>query len=374
MLCLLCWAGEKLPSKPYNLVLTCKLSGRVLATTRFEKNKVDLLDLRKQAARLMVHPSNLTWRCMTVELSEMLSGKTKAEAMWNEDLAADVVNEVYQPYVGWDVVGPHCLYYLKVSSHHTTILPELCAKNRSHLGIQGDKENNQIKQPIDIANALRIKSLQRLVLKDMNVKASSAWNVALLQEVCLHGMKLASLPSFPSTLRDLGIHQTCLESQDNTESILVGLCEQDLPNLVTLVITECRQSGKIPVGISKFNKLIELDLSGNLLSGTIPTSIGDLTSLESLNLSHNCLEGTIPTELEKLTCLDELVLAHNKLEGQVPLVYANRWFCLAHNKFCGVFPDIESEHVHTEGNLFDNQVELQERDMRSYLEESCCYE
>jgi Leucine-rich repeat (LRR) protein len=292
----------------------------------------------------------------------------------SKDLVSDVVQEVYQPYVGWDVGRRKPLYYLKVSSHHTTILPEVRVKNRSHLGIQGDKENNQIKQAIDISNALRIKGLQHLVLKDMSLKASQAWNVALLQKVCLHRMKLASLPSFASTLRVLELRQTCLESRDNTESILVGLCEQDLPNLVTLVITDCRQSGQIPVGISKFNKLVELDLSGNLLSGTIPTTLGDLTSLESLNLSHNCLEGTIPTELEKLTCLDELVLAHNQLEGQVPLVCANSWFCLAHNKFCGVFPDIKSEHVHTEGNLFDNQVDLQERDMRSYLEESCCYE
>ena len=374
MLALLCWAGENSPSKPHNVVLTCKLSGRVLATTRFEKNKVDLLALRKQAARLMLHPSNLTWRCMEVELSKMPSGMTKAEAMWNEDLASDVVQEFYQPYVGWDVGRHQLMDYLKVSSHHTAILPEVRVKNRSHLGIRGDKENNQIQQAIDISNALRIKGLQHLVLKDMSLKASPAWNVALLQEVYLHRMKLASLPSFASTLRVLELRQMCLKGQDNQENILVGLCEQDLPNLVTLVITDCRQSGQIPVGISNLRKLVELDLSGNLLSGTIPTTIGDLTSLELLNLSHNCLEGTIPTQLEKLTCLDQLVLAHNKLEGQVPLVYANRWFCLAHNKFCGVFPDIKSEHVHAEGNLFDNQAELQERDIRSYLEESCCYE
>ena len=220
MLALLCWVGENLPSKRHNLVLTCKLSGKLLATTRFESNKVDLLELRKQAARLMLHPSNLTWRCMTVELSKMPSGMTKAEAMWNEDLASDVIQEVYQAYVGWDVGRRKPLYYLKVSSHHTTILPELCAKNRSHLGIQGDKENNQIKQAIDISNALRIKGLQHLVLKDMSLKASPAWNVALLQKVCLHRMKLASLPSFASTLRVLELRQMCLEGQDNQENIL----------------------------------------------------------------------------------------------------------------------------------------------------------
>ena len=108
-----------------------------------------------------------------------------------------------------------------------------------------------------------------------------------------------------------------MEGQDNQENILVGLCEQDLPNLINLVVFNCKQSGQIPVGISKFKKLVDLDLSSNLLSGTIPTTIGDLTNLELLNFSHNCLEGTIPTQLEKLTRLDQLVLAHNQLEGQV---------------------------------------------------------
>ena len=299
---------------------------------------------------------------MTVELSEMPSGKTKAEAMWNEDLAADVVKKVYQPYVGWDVGARMCsrpLNYLRVSSHRTAILPEVRTIHHVALGIAGDKENNQNKQAIDISNALRIKGLQLLVLKAMNVKASQAWNVALLQELCLYRTKLTLLPSFASTLRVLEIRQTCLESRDNQENILGGLCEQDLPNLVTLVITDCRQSGQIPVGINKFNKIVELDLSSNLFSGTIPTTIGDLTNLELLNLSHNCLEGTIPTQLEKLTRLDQLVLAHNQLEGQVPLVYANSWFCLAHNKFCGVFSSKRGV-PHTEGNLFDNQTELRQ--------------
>jgi hypothetical protein len=362
MLTLLCWAGENLRLKPHNLVLTCKLSGRVLATTRFEQHKLDLLELSKQAARLMVHPSILTWRCMTVELSEMPSGMTKAEAMWNEDLAADVVKEVYQPYVGWDVGARMCTQrvdHLRVPPRHTAILPELSVMRYDHLVIQGHEETNHNKQAINVFHALQVQCLRRIALKDMYLKASPTWSVALLQEFFLYRTKLTSLPRFPLSVRVLEFRETCLEGRDNQENILVGLCEQDLPNLINLVVFNCRQSGQIPVGISKFNKIVVLDLSRNLLSGTIPRTIGDLTNLELLNLSHNCLEGTIPTQLEKLTRLDQLVLAHNQLEGQVPLVYANRWFCLAHNKFCGVFSSKRGVQ-HTEGNLFDNQAELRQ--------------
>ena len=363
MLTLLCWVGG-LPSKPHNLVLTCKLSGKLLTTLNVQKlDKLVVLNLRKQAARLMVHPSNLTWRCMTLKLSKMPSGVTKAEAMWNEDLALDVVKEVYPPYFGWDESRARkctqLVDYLRVPPHHTTLLPELSVMRHDHLCIQGHEETNHNKQAINVFHALQVQCLRRIALKDMYLKASPTWSVALLQEFSLYRTKLTSLPRFPLSVRVLEFRETCLEGRDNQENILVGLCQQDLPNLINLVVFNCRQSGQIPVGISKLSKLVELDLSSNLLSGTIPTTIGDLTNLELLNLSHNCLEGTIPTQLEKLTRLDQLVLAHNQLEGQVPLVYANRWFCLAHNKFCGVFSSKRGV-PHTEGNLFDNQTELRQ--------------
>ncbi len=306
--------------------------------------------------------------------------------MWNEDLVSEVVKKVYCPYFE-DRPNTLPRLWLVVPNNHSKLLPEVRFV-RTGLGTSNDRNINCLaigrsipkdkQKALDISHALHIPELRSIVVQQVNLRACTDWSIPPLSVVCLERTKLACQPRFPSTLRILYIKNVEVLDQAGHENILVGLAGQDLPNLIKLVVNGCRQSGQIPVGINKFKKLVELDLSGNLLSGTIPTNLGDLTSLESLNLSHNCLEGTIPTELEKLTCLDELVLAHNKLEGQVPLVHVESVFCVAHNELCGVFPDIKSEHVHTEGNVFDNQAELQRRDMRSYMrlnqEGSCCYE
>ena len=334
MLSLLTWAGC-LPSKPHNLVLTCKLSGKVLATLNVQKlDKLVVLNLRKQAARLMAHPRKLTWRCMTIQFSALPCGKTRAEAMWNARLAAQVVKKVYKPcYDDW---RPNTLerMWLVVPKHHSKLLPEvrsvrtgfLRTERINSLGIFSIPNDNQ--KALDISHALHIPELRSLCVQQVNLKACSDWSIAPLRAVDLERTKLACLPRFPSTLRMLDIHNVDVLDQAGQENILVALSEQDLPNLFRLVINGCSQRSSIPSTISKLKALKQLDLRNNLLSGTIPTSIGDLSSLELLNLSHNCLEGIIPTELEKLTRLEELVLAHNKLEGCVLLdARCERFLC-----------------------------------------------
>ena len=266
MLSLLAWAGC-LPSKPHNLVLTCKLSGKVLATLSVQKlDKLVVLNLRKQAARWMVHPRNLTWRCMTVKFCTLPSGKTRAEAMWNERLAAQVVKKVYKPcYDDW---RPNTLerMWLVVPKQHSKLLPEVRSVRTGFsrterincLGIFSIPNEKQ--KALDISHALHIPELRSLSVQQITLKACSAWSIAPLRVVCLERTKLSCLPRFPSTLRALDIHDVEVLDQAGHENILVGLSGQDLPNLIKLVVNGCSQRSSIPSTISKLKALKQLDL------------------------------------------------------------------------------------------------------------------
>ncbi len=65
-------------------------------------------------------------------------------------------------------------------------------------------------------------------------------------------------------------------------------------------------------------RVIELDLSENLLSGPIPAKLSNLINLERLSLSGNQLSGPIPIELGNLANLKRVFLHDNLLIGHLP--------------------------------------------------------
>ncbi|KAI3698478.1 hypothetical protein L2E82_42052 [Cichorium intybus] len=70
--------------------------------------------------------------------------------------------------------------------------------------------------------------------------------------------------------------------------------------LKTLVIPNCKLTGKIPNWLNSLGKLRILDLSLNQLNGPIPPYLGNLPSLVYLDLSNNFLDGKIPKSLAQL--------------------------------------------------------------------------
>jgi CSLREA domain-containing protein len=82
-------------------------------------------------------------------------------------------------------------------------------------------------------------------------------------------------------------------------------------SLTALNLSDNQLSGVLPDYLS-FGKLLDLDLSGNLLSGVI---VGLPNSLKTLRLDNNQLEGIIP-DLTPLTGLNFLNLDFNKLTGE----------------------------------------------------------
>ncbi|CAI9100121.1 OLC1v1037051C1 [Oldenlandia corymbosa var. corymbosa] len=77
-------------------------------------------------------------------------------------------------------------------------------------------------------------------------------------------------------------------------------------------------TGTIPSTITRLNRLIILDLSGNKFSGPIPSFLGNVKSLRVLDLSNNLFSGSIPSSLSKLPNIVQLHLENNRLTGPIP--------------------------------------------------------
>ncbi|CAN6552800.1 unnamed protein product [Malus baccata var. baccata] len=74
-------------------------------------------------------------------------------------------------------------------------------------------------------------------------------------------------------------------------------------NLCILSLSSSQLIGKIPVWLSKLEKMVQLDLSSNRLTGPIPGWFGTLPSLSSIYLDNNFISCEFPKELCRLQAL-----------------------------------------------------------------------
>ena len=79
--------------------------------------------------------------------------------------------------------------------------------------------------------------------------------------------------------------------------------------------------GEIPDRLSLLcDKLVELDLSSNLLTGSLPAAFTKCTSLELLDLGGNQLSGDfVATVISNMSSLRVLRLPFNNIKGANPL-------------------------------------------------------
>lgn len=91
-----------------------------------------------------------------------------------------------------------------------------------------------------------------------------------------------------------------------------------LPDLEALYIYDTGLEGDLEF-LSDVGPMYELWMDDNpYLVGTIPSEIGTLTTLASLSISNCDLWGQIPTEVGHLTLLEQIWLFGNWLSGTVP--------------------------------------------------------
>uniref|UniRef100_A0A7N0RFV7 non-specific serine/threonine protein kinase n=1 Tax=Kalanchoe fedtschenkoi TaxID=63787 RepID=A0A7N0RFV7_KALFE len=117
-----------------------------------------------------------------------------------------------------------------------------------------------------------------------------------------------------------------LELQDNYLSGELSENEKNVAPQVKLVemnLSNNLLSGPLPSSLSNFTSLQILFLSGNKFSGPVPPSIGQLTELSKLDLSTNALSGEIPPEIGDCYHLTYLDMSQNNLSGAIPPQISN---------------------------------------------------
>ena len=151
---------------------------------------------------------------------------------------------------------------------------------------------------------------------------------------------------------------------DLTRNLLSGAIPVELGNLVNLEVlglSNNQLSGPIPAELGRLTSLELLNLARNQLSGPIPVELGNLVNLEALVLSDNQLNGPIPAELGRLTNLEGLFLFRNELSGPIPAELSElsnlRRLSLSGNRLSGPIPVQLSELSNLEElSLFRNEL------------------
>jgi len=113
----------------------------------------------------------------------------------------------------------------------------------------------------------------------------------------------------------------------------------NLTNLTHLFLHNNQLTGVIPPEIGNLSNLIHLSLYSNQLTGVIPPEIGNLTNLNYLFLQNNQLTGVIPSEIGNLTNLVEGGLENNQLMGEIPEEICFPYFDFSNNKLCPPYPE-----------------------------------
>lgn len=194
--------------------------------------------------------------------------------------------------------------------------------------------NNSLNDEIN----LNCSAMARLRLLDLGTNLFSGPINALDNCLMLRTLNLARnnlTGKIPSNFRKMKLLSYISLSGNNFYNLTLALSIlQDLPNLITLVLTRnffdgehlpsdivgfqdievfvianCHLFGAIPTWIANLAKLKVLDLSWNHLNSFIPPQIGNLDSLFYLDLSNNSLSGDLPSSL---TTLKSLVSGNNE--------------------------------------------------------------
>ena len=168
-----------------------------------------------------------------------------------------------------------------------------------------------------------------------------------------------------------------LKSMPNLKSIGLQYCDisgvipewiGDLTQLTSLGLGNNNLQGQVPSSIQKLNRLKLLALDGNTgLTGNINDLLGTMSNLQFLYLNDNAFGGEIDMDglMKKWPKMLELDLSKNMLGGHIPASLMNHpnlmVVDLHQNLFDGLFPEDIFENNHLEfldihGNLIGGSI------------------
>lgn len=206
----------------------------------------------------------------------------------------------------------------------------------------------------------------QILLRENNLRGSLPSQLARLtglQSLVLDTNQLSgTIPSLPSTLEDIELHDNLLSGPAFGEGLLhlnhqlktLSLGRNSLTgHLVPTIIGNIRHlqvlniqlnelsgtipaelwdlshlrvvsmdrqvfSGQLPDRIGDWRNLTHFEAHNMNLTGTLPTTIGLLTHLTSFQVAANHLRGTLPTEIGRLTNIVRFSASMNGIGGTVP--------------------------------------------------------
>jgi hypothetical protein len=155
------------------------------------------------------------------------------------------------------------------------------------------------------------------------------------------------IPIFASALSNLK-KLVQLDLSDNLITGNVLHYIDECPSLEILKAEHSNINGELPKNMGDLVNLKELKLSGNLLVGQIPESISSCLNLECIDLQYNRLSGSLPDQIGNLKKLEQFDASHNRLSGKIPWSFGS---CedlieldLAENQLSGEIP-VEFGHL-----------------------------
>ncbi|KAB2634070.1 tyrosine-sulfated glycopeptide receptor 1-like [Pyrus ussuriensis x Pyrus communis] len=191
--------------------------------------------------------------------------------------------------------------------------------------IKLDLKNNHFTGPLPIS-VYSCKSLIALRLSSNDLEGQIQHEILSLKSLSFLSLsynRLSNVTGAMKILKDcksLGVlilTNNFLGEEMPDGDLMVG--SSGFQNLYIIGLSSCQLTGKVPVWLSKLEKLKGLDLSFNRLTGPIPGWLGTLPSLSFINLQSNFISGEFPKELCRLQALRSEKAATQTRHGVIEL-------------------------------------------------------
>jgi Leucine-rich repeat (LRR) protein len=213
--------------------------------------------------------------------------------------------------------------FLPLSLSNCSALKVLSLRNNSLIGeinlnfsslsklntLDLSSNNFYVTIPFNLPNCKQMKTLSLARNELVGEIPSSFANFTHINYLSLSGNNFSNLSATLQILQDLpNLITLVLTNNFHASESMPSDGIYGFLNIKVLVMANCALHGSIPPWLANLSKLSVLDMSWNHLTGTVPPWLGNLDDLFYLDISNNSLNGQIP---DSLTHMMSLTLSGN---------------------------------------------------------------